>query len=243
MAEGFVKLYRQITENEFYFSERFTKAQAWVDLLLLATYKVRTVFIRGIEIELQPGQLCYSQLTLADRWKWNFKTVVSFLKLLEKRGMLETKTNNITTIISIKNWKLYQGNGEQNGDQIGEQKESKTETNKKVKNIKESKEEIYIQSIHEIQVFIQKNCSRVSKLPKQLTPSECDKLLTNYEISRIQEILLSMENYKPLLKNYESVYLTVLNWLKRNGKSNNGKNSESNSLKISSKQTFDSLIN
>jgi hypothetical protein len=130
---GYVKLYRQIEESEFYFSEKFTKTQAWIDLLLLATYKPRTVFIRGIEIKLQPGELCWSQLSLAKRWRWNFKTVVSFLRQLEKREMLETKTNNVTTLIAIKNWPRYQENGEQTGDQKGEQKETRTETNKKVK--------------------------------------------------------------------------------------------------------------
>ncbi|NWF90968.1 MAG: hypothetical protein HXY50_16095, partial [Ignavibacteriaceae bacterium] len=123
MNKGWIKLHRQIEDNEFWFSERFTKGQAWVDLLILANHKPATVFIRGIEIRLNPGESCHSQLTLAKRWKWNFKTVVTFLKTLEKREMLETKTNNVTTIISIKNWNLYQGNGEQNGDQIGEQKE------------------------------------------------------------------------------------------------------------------------
>lgn len=122
--------------------------------------------------------------------------------------------------------------------------ETVTKTVTKKENNKENfKENIFIEPTHEIQVFVKKNCVRVSELPQQLTHSECDKLLMNYETSRIQEILLSMENYKPLLKNYESVYLTALNWLKRNGKSNNGKNSESNNFKINSKQTFDSLIN
>jgi DNA-binding transcriptional regulator YhcF (GntR family) len=129
---GYIKLHRQITENEFWSSEKFTKAQAWVDLLLLANHKHATLFIRGIEVVLKPGELCYSQLTLARRWKWNFKTVVKFLKMLEKRQMVETKTSNVTTVITILNWERYQGSGEQNG----EQKESRMETNKNVKNEK-----------------------------------------------------------------------------------------------------------
>jgi hypothetical protein len=135
-----LKLHRSIEENEFWFGERFTKAQAWIDLLLLATYKPRTVFIRGVEINLKPGELCYSQVSLAKRWKWNFKTVVSFLSMLSKREMVETKTSNVTTVISIRNWKKYQSNGEQSGDQSGEQMETRTETNKECKEGKEGKE-------------------------------------------------------------------------------------------------------
>lgn len=133
--EGWIKLHRQIIENEFYFSEKFTKVQAWIDLLLLATHKERTVCIRGIEIILKPGQLCYSQKSLAARWNWNVKTVERYLNSLKKREMVDTKKTNITTIISIKKWFLYQTDGEQNTYQKGEQKDTKRETNKNDKNI------------------------------------------------------------------------------------------------------------
>jgi DNA-binding transcriptional regulator YhcF (GntR family) len=133
--EGWIKLHRQIMENEFYFSEKFTKTQAWIDLLLLSTHKERTVCLRGIEIILKPGQLCYSQKSLAARWNWNVKTVERYLNSLKKREMVETKKTNITTIISIKKWFLYQVDGEQNTYQKGEQKDTKRETNKNGKNI------------------------------------------------------------------------------------------------------------
>lgn len=140
--EGYIALHRKIEENEFYFSEKFTKSQAWIDLLLLATHSNHTAFIRGFEIKLKPGELCRSQLTLAKRWKWNFKTVKKFLNLLEKREMVETKTDNITTVIFIKNWKHYQllrnevaKKTKTNGEQNGEQKESRMETINNVNNV------------------------------------------------------------------------------------------------------------
>ncbi len=124
-----IKLHRSIQENEFYFAERFTKAQAWIDLLLLATFKERTVFLRGVEVHLMPGELCYSQVSLAKRWKWNERTVNKFLKLLEKREMIQSRITYVTTVISIRNWNLYQSNTEQNT----EQSKSKIQTNKKGK--------------------------------------------------------------------------------------------------------------
>ena len=45
--QGYIKLFRKICENEFYFSQKFTKMQAWYDLWLLATHTKRTVFIVG----------------------------------------------------------------------------------------------------------------------------------------------------------------------------------------------------
>ena len=126
---GYIKLHRQITENELYFSQRFTRMQAWIDLLLLANYKPSTVFIRGIEIRLKPGQLCYSQETLAKRWRWNRKTVSTFLSMLSQRKMLDTKMNNITSVISIRNWNWYQ----ESGQQSGHQKDTKRDTENKDK--------------------------------------------------------------------------------------------------------------
>ena len=36
---GWISLYRSILNNDFWLSEKFTRGQAWVDLLLLAKYK------------------------------------------------------------------------------------------------------------------------------------------------------------------------------------------------------------
>jgi hypothetical protein len=51
--------------------------------------------------------------------------------------MVETKTDSRTTLITVKNWALYQGDGEQigeqTGDQKGEQKESRLPTDKNVR--------------------------------------------------------------------------------------------------------------
>lgn len=139
--DGFIALYRKITENEFYFSEKFTKILAWIDLLLLASHKNRIIYIRNIEIKLKAGELCYSQKSLANRWKWNYKTVKKFLKLLEKLEMVVTKTDNVTTIISIKNWKNYQVSNNKirkenrsYGEQNGEQKVNRLGTNNNVNN-------------------------------------------------------------------------------------------------------------
>ena len=141
--EGWIKLHRQIVENEFYFSERFTKQQAWIDLLLLATHKERTVYLKGLEINLKPGQLCYSQVSLAKRWDWNRKTVKKFLNTLKNREMVDTRETNITTIITIKKWFLYQGDGQRSGHR----RDSGTDTNKNVKNVIEELALSLIESI------------------------------------------------------------------------------------------------
>lgn len=143
--EGWISLHRQMMENELYFSEKFTKSAAWIDLLLLARHSSGTKFIHGIEIKMQPGDLCYSQLSLGERWKWNFKTVKKFLDLLTDRQMITYRGGKVTTIISIKNWGKYQKSGEQNHiDNKGEsavlgqarenRKENRTENKRETNN-------------------------------------------------------------------------------------------------------------
>lgn len=138
MQEGWIKVHRQISESEIWTAEKFSKGQAWIDLLLLANHKPQTIFIRGIEIRLERGELAYSQLTLAKRWRWNRKTVMSYLSWLENREMIHTKNNNVTTLITIKNYVGYQGERTPErtpeGHQNGQQKDTKTDTDKNDKN-------------------------------------------------------------------------------------------------------------
>lgn len=129
--QGWISLHRQIMENEFYFVDRFTKMQAWIDLLLLANHKPVTIFIRGNEINLKEGQLAYSQLSLAKRWKWNRKTVDKFLSMLQNREMLDNRKTHLTTIISILKWNDFQ--------QSGQQKDNRTDIDNNVKNVNTKK--------------------------------------------------------------------------------------------------------
>lgn len=132
--DGYIKLHRQITENEWYFSERFTRMAAWIDLLLLATHKERTVYIRGNEISLKPGELCYAQTTLAKRWRWNFRTVRKFLNELEKREMIQYRKSSITTVVSIINWDRYQVSTTQSAMQSAMQSANEQECKRMYKN-------------------------------------------------------------------------------------------------------------
>jgi hypothetical protein len=112
---GYVKLYRQIQENPLWLADRFSRGQAWVDLLLMANYEDSKV-IRGTVIPVLRGQVFTSQIALANRWRWDRKTVHSFLKLLEEDNMLNIQTSKQTdtgyTLLTIKNYELYQSSSQ-----------------------------------------------------------------------------------------------------------------------------------
>jgi hypothetical protein len=78
---------------------------------------------------------------------------------------------------------------------------------------KERKSEITI--THPLQVYIRDNFPQVSRLKKQMSAEECEKLLTKFTNEQIADTLLAMENFKQLTSKYVSVYLTLNNWLNR----------------------------
>ena len=92
------------------------------------------------------------------------------------------------------------------------------ETPGKVKEKVKEKEE----TPHPLSLFIKENLLSVSKLEKQLTESDCIKLYGEYSDKLLMEVLQDMDNYKPLLKKYKSVNLTLRKWLKIREERRNG---------------------
>ena len=86
-----------------------------------------------------------------------------------------------------------------------------TKENLRHKRNKESFKDIYI---HPLNKFINDELPTISKMKKQLTIEQINKLLTNHSTEQIKDKLEAMENYRNI-KNYTSVYLTLKNWLKR----------------------------
>jgi hypothetical protein len=80
----------------------------------------------------------------------------------------------------------------------------------KDKSIEDSEE---IKELHPLQKYVVENLPRVSKLKKQLSFENCEELIKKYPKQKIYDTFVAMENYNKL--NYVSVYLTVLNWLKK----------------------------
>lgn len=158
---GWIKLYRQLQDCPIWYGERFSKGQAWVDLLMLANHSDKKIMFNGEFITIQRGQYLTSMVKLSEKWKWNRKTVSSFLKLLENDNMITKVTDSTKTLITIVNYGIYQSESESIGQPItqlngqhtgqpytqpvGQQRDNSTDnlldTNKNDKNIKNEKEE------------------------------------------------------------------------------------------------------
>ena len=112
--KGFIKLPRQIIEDTHYFSEPFTRTQAWVDLIILANYQDTTALVRGVKIVVKRGQVCRSITELAKRWKWSRNRVMRFTEGLVDAERLHVQKLPIVNVYTIRDYEEYQGNGAAN---------------------------------------------------------------------------------------------------------------------------------
>lgn len=108
MEQGFVKLHRKIQDCDFYFAEPFTRMQAWIDLLVLASYAEHDTIIRGNVVEVEVGKVVASMDFMASRWKWSKGKVLRFISYLQNKGMIELQKSHIINTISICNYSKYQ---------------------------------------------------------------------------------------------------------------------------------------
>ncbi len=106
--EGWIKLHRKIAENSYYFSEKFTRSQAWIDLIIIANHKEGRFYIRGIKVIVKRGQIGWGIEKLSERWQWSKGKVVRFLSELENDKQITRQKNNVTTLISLTNYEKYQ---------------------------------------------------------------------------------------------------------------------------------------
>lgn len=108
MNDGWIRLHRAININPLWLLESFTKAQAWVDLILNANYTQGVMSVRGNIINIERGQLGWSEVTMAKRWRWSRDKVRRFLSYLEDGQNIRQQKTQITTIITICNYDKYQ---------------------------------------------------------------------------------------------------------------------------------------
>lgn len=204
MAEGWIKLHRQIRSHVFFKQKRiFSRFEAWVDMLLEANHCDKP-WITGNEIIMvKRGTFITSELKLMERWRWGKSKTRAFLKLLQDEKMIVKKSNTKQTAITIVNYEVYQDEQTTNRPQTDRKQTAnrlRTDTTKNVKNVKNDKK-----VIKDIYITVQ-------HLP--LTKTDYEKLVAEYGQEAVDEKIQYAENYAKL-KNYKSIYLTLNNWLKK----------------------------
>lgn len=146
---GYIKLHRGWRSNPVFKGE-FSRADAWVWLIENAAWKPSKTRVKGVTVEIERGELSFSQRFLAQKWGWSKSRVDRFIADLRAEGMIETRSKIGATaghpagqgqsIITLCNYDKYQSNDEgergNDGPQIGAtagQQRGKEEEGKKGK--------------------------------------------------------------------------------------------------------------
>ena len=147
----FITLARKLFNDPMWTQERFSYAQAWVDLLYWAFHSDGDFKWEGERYKLKRGQLGHTESFLMKRWKWSRGRLRRTIKKWQAGEQLTVHrsvhrsvhgTVHCRNVITICNYDQYQlpnsTGGTSNGTSIGTRCEPQTVHNKK-----ELKEEIY----------------------------------------------------------------------------------------------------
>lgn len=231
--QGWIKLHRKVINNPYYFSEKFCRSMAWIDMLLLANHAPGIFYKRGIKVCVGKGQLGYDVDSLSKRWKWSRNKVERWLRELETSNQIVRQKSNITTLITIVNYELYQGNGNAKGKPKSKpdgKADGKADGHKQEG--KEGKEVIYsafydseIEKNPDVLYLnfvkflfgdndLERPFSKLLKMNDQISYKKYLRLKESSELygTKIFETCRNLDNYTK--KNYSSLYTTLSSWLK-----------------------------
>lgn len=122
---GWFKIHRKLFENQLY--SNLEMRGAFVTLIGKANWQPDQTWFCKREMRLIPvaiGQFPCSQQALAKEFGWGVNRMRNFLKLLEKDGVINIKSERNFTMITICNYSKYQ---EAKGD-VGTQTDMRTDT-------------------------------------------------------------------------------------------------------------------
>ena len=141
---GTVNISRDIWQDAAFKSEPFTEREAFMWLIMEASWKPREKRVGNITVKLERGQLAASVRFMADAWGWQKSTVDRFLKRLKNRDMIGTAGGTGVNVVTIRKYNEYQSAPKQGGTaktpQAGRQRDS-SGTNEKKGEIREDTEE------------------------------------------------------------------------------------------------------
>ncbi len=142
--DGYIRLYRKILDNPVFQNERLLKVFIWC--LLKATYKERDILVGLQCVKLQPGQFVYGRLKAAQELKIKPSTLNDHMHTLNRLQIINIKSNNKFSVITVENWALYQLDMEETDNKSNNKataKQQQADTNKKDKKDKKEKKNIY----------------------------------------------------------------------------------------------------
>ena len=106
--KGYIKVSRDIRDHWIWTYKPFSPQAAWIDLIMAANHKDKTILFDAHPMEIKRGQYMTSLQSLADRWGWSRGKVRRFLDDLKSEQMISKKRHSNGTLITLIKYGNYQ---------------------------------------------------------------------------------------------------------------------------------------
>lgn len=105
--QGWVKIYRQLMDTSFY--RNSAVVHLFVHLLIMSNHTKHKFLLGGEEIEVDSGQLVTGRKTLSEQTGISVQTIRTCLSALKSTKVITILPTPNYSVITICNWKDYQG--------------------------------------------------------------------------------------------------------------------------------------
>lgn len=124
--QGVFAVHRGVFEHPVFAPEPFTEREAWLWLISSACWKAKRIRVGRKMIDLERGQLAFSERFLAERFRWSKTKVRRTMRRFESEAMVSLVTDRDATRVTICNYDKYAfdrtTDEPQSGPQTGPQK-------------------------------------------------------------------------------------------------------------------------
>ena len=137
MAEGYIKLHRKLLESSVFDNPNVLKV--WIWCLLKATHQPHEQLVGLQNVQLLPGQFIFGRDKHSKELRFSRSSLYRYINVLKSLQMLDIKTNNKFSLVTIVNWELYQSLETKADSKTSIKRtanEQQMDTNKNVKNVK-----------------------------------------------------------------------------------------------------------
>jgi DnaD/phage-associated family protein len=112
--EGWISLHRKLIENPIFLKPDLL--QLFIYCLLRANHKPNKIIFNGKEMIIKRGQFITGREVLSKELKQNGITTYKRLKILENLDILNIKSNNKFSLVTVVNYDLYQSDLEESNN-------------------------------------------------------------------------------------------------------------------------------
>lgn len=133
--KGFIRVYRSLENKAWYKKSEYV--HLWVHLFIKATRKDKEDWFNGQPIMLRPGQFITGRKKLSSETGIQESKIERILKVFQNDQQIEQLGGNLSRLISINNWHLYQNVEQPNEQQMNN---GRTTDEQQVNTIQETRE-------------------------------------------------------------------------------------------------------